>query len=345
MLSSNEGGREMKTKDKSKLVFRLSVVFTALFLVIAASGLTPANAEGWKPKSIRIGTATAIASNYRLGGAIAQVLKDVLNMPVSSQETGGSAADCRLVSAKEAEAGIVVGPADYYAYTGTPPFKKVYRDLRAVMVVDRNPYQIVVLAESGIKSIPDLRGKRVGVGSVGSGQDVMARAVLGEFNMTYDDIKEAYRGRKLGDLLRDKEIDAFVSVIATPGGYITELSNAKPINLLPLPERVRNKLVGKYPFMTKTVLKKGVYVGVKENVPGLAAWSTWIVHKDLDDEIVYKTAKGILEGKDKIVAAYPGAKRFISPEHALKGIAIPLHPGARKYFEETKNPDLANVPK
>jgi len=78
-------------------------------------------------------------------------------------------------------------------------------------------------------------------------------------------------------------------------------------------------------------------------VPGIAAVSSVIVHKDLDNSIVYNIAKGILENKDRIAESYPGAKRYISEEGALVGLSIPMHPGAIKYFEETNNPGLSGT--
>lgn len=298
---------------------------------------------GFVPQTIRIGTCVSTGSNYRLGGAMAPVLEKALGIPVAAQETGGGAENCRLVENKEIEAGLVVGPSDYFAYNGIEPFKEPHKNIRAVMVTDQNPCQIVVLADSDIRSVEDLKGRKVGVGSVGSSQDTMARAILQAHGMTYDDIGPVFQ-KNVGELLRDGEIDAFVSVIAIPGPYIAELASSKKIRLIPLRDEIIQKITAEQKYLVPTVVPKGTYQGVEEDVVGVGAVSTMIVHKDLDSDVVYKMVQSILQGKDQIAEAYPGARRFISEDLALKGITIPLHAGARKFFEEINHPDLDLVP-
>jgi len=329
----------MLIKCKFKLFLLLVTILSVL--LVSTVGL----AEGWVPKSIRVGTASGISTFYQYGAPISIILTDVLGMQVSAGTTNGSAENCRLLDKKEVEMAFSVGPTDYFAYNGLPPFDEPITSLRSVMVVDVHPLQIIVLADSDIQSVTDLKGKRFGVGLSGSAQDVMARAILAEFDMSYDDLTPVFVGGALGDLLRDGDIDAFLSTIPIPGAYVTELAQAKPINLIPLPDEVIDNLVAKHVFYTKAIIPAGTYRGVDEDVPVVSTVASVIVHEDLDDTLVYNIVKGILDNKDRIAETYPGAKKHLTVERALKGLAIPMHPGAIKYFEEINHPGLQDAPK
>ena len=191
--------------------------------------------------------------------------------------------------------------------------------------------QIVTLADSGIESVEDLKGKKVSVGAPGSGT-MYAEQILEVHGMTMDDIQAQNLdfGESAGGL-KDGNIDAAFITAGTPTGAVEEISATNDINIIPIEQEKVDALIEKYPYYAADTIAAGTYSGIEADVNTVAVMAMIAVSKDLSDDVVYDLTKGLYENVDKITHE----SRFISLESALDGIDTSLlHPGAEKYYSE-----------
>jgi len=308
---------------------KILCVFVALMLLCAML-LTGCGGS----KSLKMATGGTTGTYYAYGGTVSQVLSSKLNnVKFDVQSTGASKANIYLVSDGEADIAIVQNDVMYYAYNGTDLFagEKV-SGFSAMAGLYAEVCQIV--SNSKITSIEDLRGKRVSVGDVGSGCEFNARQILEAYGMTFNDIE--VHNLSFSDsatALKDDKIDAFFCVAGAPTTAIVELATSNAINLLQVDDEHAANLMEKYPFYTQYTIPGNTYKGVTEDVKTVAVVATFIVSEKLEEDLVYQITKALFENAAEIAAAHPkGAE--LNPEYAVSSIAIPLHPGAEKYYKE-----------
>lgn len=304
------------------------ILVMLLVVVLVLSGC------GAKKTTLKMATGGTTGTYYAYSGTVSQVLsKKIPNLSFDVQSTGASKANIYLISDKEADIAIVQNDVMYYAYHGTDLFagEKV-TGFAAMAGVYAEVCQVV--AKSGINSIADLRGKRVSVGDIGSGVEFNARQILEAYGMTFDDI--IVNNLSFGDsatAFKDDKIDAFFCVAGAPTTAIVELATSNQIRLLEVDDEHAAKLMEKYPFYTKYNIPGGTYKGVDQSAQTVAVVATYIVSEDLSEDLVYKMTKALFENADEIAVGHPkGAE--LDPAYSVSSIAIPIHPGAEKYYKE-----------
>lgn len=311
---------------KKKMMILTSLLLVAALLLAGC---------GAKKTTLKMATGGTTGTYYAYSGTVSQVLSQkVDNLSFDVQSTGASKANIYLVSDGEADVAIVQNDVMYYAYNGTDLFdgEKV-SGFSAMAGVYAEVCQVV--AKSGdIKSIEDLKGKRVSVGDVGSGVEFNARQILDAYGLTFDDI--IVNNLSFGDsatALKDDKIDAFFCVAGAPTTAIVELATSYQISLLTVDDAHAAKLMEKYPFYTKFDIPGGTYKGVDADTATVAVVATYIVADSLDEELVYNMTKSLFENASEIATAHPkGAE--LDPAYSVAGISIPLHPGAERYYKE-----------
>ncbi len=306
-----------------------------LALTIAFAG---GSSESGGAKQVHLVMATGGTSGtyYPYGGAVGQVLSETVpGLNVNIQSTGASAANIRLVSTNEADIGVVQNDVMSYAYTGTEIFEgEQITGFATMATVYAEVCQIIADPDSGIKTIADLKGKRVSIGDAGSGVEANSIQILAEYGISLDDITEQNLG--FGDsasALKDKKIDAFFVTAGTPTTAIVELSTTNDVVVIAVDGAQAQALVEKYPFYTTYTIPAGTYNGMDSDVNTLAVKATLIVNADLDEELVYNMTKALFEEKETIAQAHAKGKE-LSAESAVQGASVPFHPGALRYFTE-----------
>ena len=194
---------------------------------------------------------------------------------------------------------------------------------------------IVVRRYSLVTGVADLRGKRVSLGEPGSGTLVDARSILASHGLGEDDIVPFYeKPGPASDLLYEGAIDAFFVVGGVPVNTIADLAERLPIRLLPISGTVGEEIKSFYPFFSAAAIEAGRYanVGHTETV-GIS--TQWIVSAEAEEEFIYQLTSAIWHERSRALFdnGHPEGKN-IRLESALDRIAIPLHPGARRYYEE-----------
>ncbi len=273
---------------------------------------------------------------YAIGGVLATVLSPLMedaNITVTS--TGASKANIQIIDDGDAALGIVQNDVMYYAYTGTDLFddEEPYDTFAAVLGLYDETVQIITCDDS-IKSVADLKGKAVSVGDAGSGVEFNAKQILEAYGLSFDDIKvtNASFGDS-ADNLKDGKIDAAFIVAGAPTTAVVDLATVKDVHLVELDDEHIGLLQDNYGFYTKTVIPAGTYKGVDEDATTVSVRATIIASTDVEDDIIYNFVKAMFDNKESLVAGHAKFE-FLNLEDAVKGISVPFHPGAVRYYEE-----------
>lgn len=283
-----------------------------------------------------LATGGTAGTYYPYGGAIAQLFNTKLkDMNVTAQATGASVENIRLVNKGEAELAIVQNDVMDYAFNGTENFKgQKVQGFRAMATLYPEVVQIVVSPESKIKSVADMKGKRISVGAAGSGVEANARQILEAYGLTYKDIKVSYLSfSESENAYKNKQLDGFFVTAGIPNAAIQALCATHDINVLSIDKATLQKLSAKYPFYTEYTIPKSAYKGMDNDAVTVAVKATLIVKKDLDTQMVYNLTKTLFENKAELAKAHAKGNE-LDLKSAVEGLSVPLHPGAEKYFKE-----------
>jgi len=305
--------------------------------IAAVAVLLPGVAFGLE--NINIATATTAGVYYPMGNAMAQLFNTkVPGVKASAQATAGTPQNILLMQKKEAEVAFAQNGVAYYAYNGLEMFKdKPVKMLRGITHLYPNVMQIAVAADSGIRSVKDLEGKGFVPGAVGSATEVNSREILGLYGLDYREkknVKADYLGYgEAANALKDGRTSGILIAGGLPTAAVMDAAASVKLRLLSLePEKIR-ELVEKMPWYYEFVIPKGTYMGQDEDVRTVAVANILICREDLKEDLVYRFTRTIYENLADLVAAHKAAQG-IQPENALKGMTVPLHPGAEKYYRE-----------
>ena len=305
---------------------------TAVCVLALAVGIAGCGGNGEKEKFINIATGGTAGTYYPIGGAIAEVLNKN-GMNASAQSTGASVANINMLKDKQVELAIVQNDITYYAVNGLEMFKEggKIENLFGIASLYPETCQFIVLESSGIKTISDLKGKRVAVGAAGSGAEANARQILEAYDITYDNVEEQFLSFAEGAYaLKDGTVDAAFVTAGYPTASVQDVASQNKIRLLPIDDEQIKKLSEKYPFYTKTVVPKGTYQGFDEEVTTVSVMAILVANDAINAELGEKLTKAIFDNVDKIAAAHAAGKN-ITKDGALKGLDfIKMNEGATK---------------
>ena len=306
-------------------------LFKAL-VASAALAATPALAQ----EQLSIATGGTGGVYYPMGGGLAEVInRHVEGYSATAEVTGASVENMGLVARGDADLAIGLADTVYQAQSGTGRFDgQALSMIRGVASLYANMIQIVTLADSGITSLDDLKGKRVSVGAPGSGTEVNANVVLTAVGMSYDDIEEQRLNfNETADALANGDIDAGFFSVGAPTSSILNLSTTNNIAMIGLSEDEIAAARAAQPLFASTTLPGGIYNGVDAGVPGLGVPNVLVASAEMSDDVVYAITKAMFENIAEMQAVHPAANQT-TVDFTLNATPIPLHPGAIRYYEE-----------
>ena len=325
------GGFLMNFKAIKKALAAGTVMLMAAALLVGCG-----SDQAGQKKFLNIGTGGTAGTYYPIGGAMAELLnKEIPGMNASAQSTGATVANINMLKEGSIDLAIVQNDLTYYAVNGTEMFKdKQVDNLKGIAVLYPETCQFVTLDSSGIKSISELKGKRVAVGAAGSGAEANARQILEAYGITYNDINVQYLSFAEGaSALKDGNVDAAFLTAGYPTASVQDIASQNKVRLLPVDNDKADALIAKYPFYTKTTIPAGTYAGFEENVPSISVMAMLVATDKVDDQLGYDITKAIFNNLDRIKAAHSVGK-LITKEGATKGMPLPMNAGAEKYFKE-----------
>ena len=267
---------------------------------------------------ITVGTGPTSGIYFPIGGAFATALKEY-GYQTSAEATNATGQNIQNILNSDAEIAIAMQDAVMQAYTGTGAYegKGEASDLRALMRLWPNYVQLVTVSSTGIKSVEDLRGKRVGVGAANSGVEINARMILNAYI----------------DNMKNGQCDAVFVTSGLPNATVMDLGVQYDMVIVPIDGEGRDKLVAEYPYYAKSVIPAGTYNNT-EDVEGLFVYNIMLVRKDLSDAMVYDMLEGIFQNISTIKASHNAADKNIDITFGVDDIQLPLHPGAEAFWKD-----------
>lgn len=255
-------------------------------------------------------------------------------MNASAQSTGASVANVNMLKDGSVDIAFIQNDIAYYAANGKEMFKdNKVENIRGIAALYPETVQFVTTADKGIKSIADLKGKKVAVGASGSGAEANARQILGAYGLTYDDIDVQYLSfGEAADALKDGNVDVGVVVAGFPTAAIQDLAANKSAALVNIDAEHVDKLKKQYPYFTKITVPKGTYPGQEEDVSTVAVKCVIVTTDKLSDDLGEQIVKAIYEHLDRMKAAHAVGK-YITKDTALEGMSIKMNAGAEKYLK------------
>jgi TRAP transporter TAXI family solute receptor len=307
----------------------------ALALSLGAAALSSV-ALAQQPQFVNILTGGQSGVYYPLGVALSQIYaKAIPNAKATAQVTKASAENLNLLQAGRGELALALGDAVSNAWKGDAEagFPNKLDKLRGLSATYNNYIQIVANADSGIKTLADLKGKRVSVGAAKSGTELNARAIFKAAGIAYTDLaKVEYLpfGESV-ELMKNRQLDATLQSAGLGVSSIRDLATSVKIVVIPVPADVITK-VGDAAYQP-SVIPANTYAGQTADVATAAIPNFLVTHSGVSNELAYQMAKTMYEGIDTLYAAHNAAK-VIKRENAVKGMPVPVHPGAEKYYRE-----------
>jgi TRAP transporter TAXI family solute receptor len=327
---------------------------TVLAGMLAAGAATPFGDRAPRAQDItffRILTGATVGTYFPIGGVIANAISNppgsrpcdqggscgVPGLVATSVASNGSVANAAAIGAGAAQSGFVQSDVAYWAYTGTGIYEGKPRIdvLRAICNLYPESFHLVARAGSGIKSVRDLRGRRVSLDEPGSGTLVSSRLILSAFGLSEKDLKAEYLpAQRVADSIKEGTIDAFFSVSGWPQSSVAELATTVGIELVPIDGPPAEALIQQYKFFSADEIPDGAYRGVA-GVKTVSVHALWVISSKQPDDLIYQITAALWNANTRKLLDSGHAKgRDIRLETALTGLGIPLHVGAERYYRE-----------
>ena len=287
----------------------------------------------------RINTGGTAGTYYPIGGLIANAISQptVPNLVATAVASNGSVANINAIASGGAESGFSQADAAYWAYSGTGTFegKPKVADLRLIANLFPESFHLVVRKGANIKTIADLKGKRVSLDEPGSGTIINARAILAAYSISEKDIKvENLKPNAAGEKLKDNSLDAFFFVGGYPAGAIAELASTGGIDILSIAGPEAEKLAKQFGFYSSDTIPAETYKGIAA-VKTLSVGAQWVTSAKQDPALVYNITKALWnDATRKALDAGHAKGKAIQRAGAIAGAGIPIHPGAEKFYKE-----------
>lgn len=302
---------------------------------IAALAALVAGAPARADQFVNVLTGGTAGVYYPLGVALAKIYGEIIpDARTSVQATKASVENLNLLQAGKGEIAFTLGDSLALGFKGDEEagFKAPLQRLRGIAAIYPNYIQIVATEDSGIRSLADLKGKRVSVGAPKSGTELNARAILGAAGISYADLGkvEYLPFAESVELMKNRQIDATLQSAGLGVASIRDLAAAVPIEVVAIPAELVARVGAPY---VATTIPAGTYSGQEGDVPTAAVVNFLVTHDKVTDDLAYAMTKGLWENQGALAAAHAAAKGM-KLEDALKGMPVPLHPGAERFYKE-----------
>lgn len=303
-----------------------------LLASLAASCTTTGN-QGNKSRFISIATSGVSGTFYPIGGAMAEVLSDKLpGVTATAEATGGGVENLRLVEDNEVFAGVISVTTLAAAYEGREPFEEnEFTEVRAAFNMFPG-YMYMVTTDPNIKSISQIKGKRVTVGDAGSASVTDAQDSLRALGIEFEDIKPVYLGKSNAmNALRDGLADIAIEFAGGRPAFISDFMATRKLYFIPITDEETEKVSSQLPYFGGVI--PASWFGTPEDIPTLVTYVAMVVNDQSSEEDVYDFVKTIFENLGKIQKSHPAAGDMCL-DNAHLDAGAPFHPGAEKYYQE-----------
>jgi TRAP transporter TAXI family solute receptor len=313
---------------------KVSQKITGLFALLFVMGIFALGGCAQADRTLSIATGGPAGLYYPFGGGMASVWsKQLDNVNVKAEVTGGSITNVTQVARLESDLGIAMADVTTDAFLGQGLFDQAL-PLRVLFTAYPNIVHILTLQESGINSVADLRGKRVALGAQGSGTAVAAANVLGGLGVSLDDVAPRYLSfAATTAAIKDGTVDAGFIVGGLGIAAVTELAVTRSLRLINLSDAELQQLVEQYPAYSGYRIPAETYSGVGKDTTALGIWSAVVVHENMPTELAYRLTCTVYQQRATLLQISP-VVQAMTLENIHRLPAVPLHPGTQLYLQD-----------
>ena len=315
----------------------LAVLFSAA-IVCAGIAAGPAVAQ---EKFVTIGTGGQTGVYYVVGQSVCRLINRNSNehgIRCNAPSSGGSVANVNAIRGGEMDMGVVQSDVQFKAFKGVENFENAgpFEGLRAIFALHGEPLTVVARRDANIKSVEDLKGKRVNIGNPGSGQRDTMDVVMDALGWTRSDFALASEldAAEQAAALGDNNVDAMVYVAGHPNGSIQEATTTVDSVLVSVSGEEIDQLIEERPYYAKATIPGGLYRGNDNDVETFGVRATLVTSTNTPEETVYQTVKAVFENFDRFKRLHPAFATLTEQEMIKEGLSVPLHDGAARYYKE-----------
>jgi len=310
-----------------------TTIAVAVLAAAAASGVAQADTF------VRMVSGPSGGSWYPLGAKIMQVLDEKVDGISTSNTSGGGISNILSVSGGDAEIGWSYAHTSYNGYVGKGKFTKAQPDVRHFATLYPAMFQVAVRKDSPIKTFADMKAANISPGKAKWTGTAFTESVLKSYGFGFDDIKKnggtvhhvSYTESVA--LMKDGHIDVFMAATSMPQASFLELEHSPGIRFVGMPKAKLDEIIKANPGYISGMMPKGVYESLDMDLHTLGIVTNMVVHKDLPDDLVYNMCK-VFWANHAAFVEVKSVWKSVTLENALNGAAIPIHPGAKKCYDE-----------
>ncbi len=308
-------------------------------ILLLCGGVATASARTF----VTIGTGGVTGVYYPTGGAISRMVNKKsreYGIKATVESTAGSVYNINSVLSGELEFGVAQSDRQYQAWHGLAEWAQSgpQQDLRSLFSIHPESITLVAAAASRVKTVRDLKGKRVNIGNPGSGQLQNSRDVLAAAGLSLADIHaEQVKAVEAPGLLQDEKIDAFFYTVGHPNGNIKEATSGRiKVNIIPINGPGIDRLLARHPYYARSVIPGRFYPNTvnQGDVETIGVKATFVTSRNLDEKIAYAVTREVFDNLEEFKKLHP-AYSVLTRENMLQGLSAPIHRGALRYYRET----------
>ncbi len=344
LRKKNSGGIVMKwnwKKNTAVLFAGLSLVFTAACgdeeetALPGNEGDTGSASVEYQeyPSTVKVGTASQGGTYFIVGGGLASLLEQKLDITANVEVTGGPVHNMQLTQAGDQDLGLVtLGPA-YEGYTGTGEWTagETMDDVRIVFPMYTTPIHWWALEDSGVTKLEDIKGQRVGVGPAGGTSGTYVPLIHDVLGLDTDNVQAG--ASDMASQQMDGQLDIIGYAAGIPISAVSEIEVQRDINFFGIEGETRDKVIEEFPYFFPFTIPADTYTTLDQDIETIAMFNFGIVRKDENPDFVYDLVKAYHENSEMLTQTHASMKEAVA-EAITKNESVPLHPGAIKYYEE-----------
>lgn len=308
-----------------------------ILLILTLCLLSAACSNSAKNANLTMATGGTSGTYYAFGGVVASVLNDAdIGVNINVNSTGASAENVNLIGSGDADLAILQNDVLDYAYHGTNTWegKPTVTNTMVLAALYPEVCQIIAVADSGISSVADLKGKSVSIGDVGSGVETNAKQILAAYGLSPADIKVQNLGfAESAEAMKNRTLDACFITAGIPNTAVLDLATSRNLTVIPVDGPEAAALMADYPFYAVTTITPSVYSFLSADVTTICVQATLICSRSMDDNIAYNIVKTLFEKAPDITLGHEKGS-YLSPAYGVQGVSLDFHPGAKKYYQE-----------
>lgn len=316
------------------------IVVFAVLATLAGAVTVATSPEAQTRRVVTIASGAVDGVYYPIAGALSRITSDdkALNIRTTVESSAGSVANVQRLRSGEVDFALLQNDIAYYAFNGITLDSfvgKPVKSMGGVFSVYPELVHIVVTHESGVKSVRDLKGKRVALGTAGSATEQNALQILAAHGIVARDLRAAVRGSfsATADQLKAGILDAAFFSIALGAPVIVDTLASGKVALVGVAPSASEALLRKYPFYTMGEIPANTYKGQDREIATPAVMAMLVARSALPEDLVYRFTKAVFDNLSQFHSAHPAA-RNLTLQTALVGMALPLHPGAERFFKD-----------